>query len=74
MVLTLWNDEQFDWSKCSVSLPGGLTYTLSQLKSGDRESIALSNFAQQGPERDLPRDSVTVRCAQGASKFLFPID
>lgn len=75
MVLTLWNDESFDWSKCTVSLPGGLNYTLNQLKAGDRESIALSNFAQQGPERrDVPRDSVTVRCGQGASKFLFPLD
>jgi hypothetical protein len=72
MVLRLWNDESFDWSKCSVTLPGGLVYTLNHLKAGDRESIALSNFVQQGPERDVPKDSVTVRCAQGASKFLFP--
>jgi hypothetical protein len=74
MVLTLWNDEAFDWTKCQLSLPGGLIYTLNLLKAGDHESIALSNFVQQGPERDIPRESVTVRCLQGASKFLFPVD
>ncbi len=74
MVLTLWNDETFEWTKCGLTLPGGLTYTLPQLRAGDHESIALSNFVQQGPERDVPRDSVTVRCTQGASKFLFPLD
>ena len=72
MVLTLFNDETFDWSKCSVTLPGNLVYMLNQLKAGDHDSIALSNFVQQGPERDVKKDSVVVRCAQGASKFLFP--
>ncbi len=74
MVLTLWNDEVFDWTKCNVALPGGLVYTLNNLRAGDHDSIALSNFVQQGPQKDVPRDSVTVRCTQGASKFLFPID
>ncbi len=72
MVLTLWNDEQFDWNKCSVTLPGGLTYTMKFLRAGDHESIALSNFVQQGAAKDVPKDSTTVRCAEGASKFLFP--
>jgi len=72
MVLTLWNDEQFDWNKCSVSLPGGLVYTLKYLRAGDHESIALSNFVQQGAVKDVPKDSTTVRCTEGASKFLFP--
>ena len=74
MVLTVWNEETFDWTKCSLSLPGNLVYSLAHLKAKDHESIALSNFVQQGPERDVPRDSVTVRCAQGASKFMFPLD
>ena len=74
MVLTVHNDESFDWTKCTVTLPGGLTYNLNQLRAGDHESIALSNFTQQGPERDLPRESTTVRCTQGASKFMFPPD
>jgi hypothetical protein len=73
-VLTLWNDESFDWTLCALTLPGGLNYALNQLRAGDHESIALSNFAQQGPEREVPRDSVTVRCTQGASKFLFPLE
>ncbi len=74
MVLALFNDEAFDWTKCTVSLPGNLFYSLSHLKAGDRESIALSNFVQQGPDREVRKDSVTVRCAQGASKFMFPRD
>lgn len=74
MVLSLFNDEAFDWNTCNLSLPGGLVYTLPHLRAGDRESIALSNFVQQGPEREAIRDSVTVRCKQGASRFLFPID
>ncbi len=73
MVLTLWNDEDFDWHNCSVSLPGNLVYPLKYLRARDRESIALSNFTQQGPERDVPKDSVTVRCPnQGAARYLFP--
>lgn len=72
MVLTLWNDERFDWTKCTLTLPGNLVYTLPHLKAGDRESIALSNFAQVGPEREAVKESVTVRCTQGASRFLFP--
>lgn len=72
MVLTLWNDEDFDWHNCSVSLPGNLVYQLKFLRAHDHEAIAQSNFVQQGPERDVPKDSVTVRCPQGAARYLFP--
>lgn len=74
MVLTLWNDEEVDWHNCSVSLPGNLVYQLKFLRARDHESIALSNFVQSGPERDVPKDSVTVRCPHGAARYLFPPD
>ncbi len=74
MVLVVWNDETFDWTNCTVSLPGNLVFDLRELKARDHESIALSNFVQKGPERDLTKDSTTVRCTQGASKFMFPLD
>jgi hypothetical protein len=72
MVLSLWNDDPTAWTNCRLELPGNLFYTLSHLSAGDHESIALSNFVQQGPERDVLADAVTVRCAQGSGRFVFP--
>ena len=71
-LLGLYNDENFPWTNCLLSLPGNLTYRLRSLRANDRESIALSNFQQQGPEIDTPQTSVTVKCAEGQARFVFP--
>lgn len=71
-LLGLFNDENFQWTNCLLTLPGNLTYKLASLRANDRESIALSNFQQHGPEIDTPQTSVTVKCAEGQARFVFP--
>lgn len=72
MVLTVWNDDANDWTRCTFTLgPGNLVYSHPRLKAGDHETVALSNFVQQGPAREGDQEWVSVRCAEGASRFLF---
>ena len=73
-LLQLTNDGPFAWNNCRLGLPGALYYSLAQLKAGDHEAVALSNFVREGKERDVPITNVKVTCVEGVATFVFPID
>ena len=72
MALQLVNNDPFPWNNCLIELPGRLFYNLSGLRSGDHETIARSNFRQEGRDLDIPVTWVRVTCAEGASTFALP--
>ncbi len=67
--LTLYNDSGSAWTECELRLPSNRRYILKSLAAHDSEGIMLLRFAQDGVPRDLPADSVKVKCDQGEARF-----
>jgi hypothetical protein len=71
-VLVLTNDDDKQWHRCTLSLPGNLIYMLDELEPHDHESVSITRFELRGIERDVPIDFVSVSCREGTGTFVFP--
>ncbi len=67
--ITLYNDSNAAWTNCELRLPSNRRYILKQLGPHDSEGIMSLRFVQDGVPRDLPMDSVNVKCDQGERRF-----
>ena len=53
--------------------PADLLWRPVELRGKDQERIFLHMFRQDGPELDRPLDGLSVKCDQGATRFLFDL-
>jgi hypothetical protein len=67
----LYNDGQVDWTNCDLQLSNGLHYPMARLRAGRSDGIAYFKFIPRGPVVIAPVESITLRCAEGASTFPF---
>lgn len=71
--ITVRNDSKFDWHACEVRLPTNKRYRLGTLAAESSEAIMWFRFDQDGVERDLPIDSVLMKCSEGWARFSFDL-
>ena len=69
--ITVYNRSKLDWHRCEVRLPNNRRFKLGNLQAESSEGILWFRFEADGEERDVPLDSVTVRCSEGAGRFVF---
>jgi len=71
--ITVRNDSKYDWHGCDVRLPNGRHYRLGELGADSSEGILWFRFDADGVERDVPLDSVLMRCNEGTGRFVFDL-
>ncbi len=69
--IKVYNRSKVDWHGCDVRLPNNRHYRLGNLQADSSEGILWFRFEADGVERDLPLDSVAVKCTEGAARFVF---
>jgi hypothetical protein len=69
--ITVRNDSKFDWHACEVRLPTNKRYRLGTLQADSSEGILWFRFDADGVERDVPVDSVLMKCSEGWARFEF---
>ncbi len=67
------NESKFDWHACEVRLPNNKRYRLGTLGADSSEGILWFRFEQDGVERDVPIDSVLMKCSEGWARFAFDL-
>jgi hypothetical protein len=62
------NDGAVGWSKCTLSVPGQLSFSLGSLAPRFTREVLLSQFK---PDRSAPKlsNEVAVKCAEGLGRF-----
>jgi hypothetical protein len=69
--IRLQNENAFAWTKCELRLANNKHYLMDHLGAGEDDGIALPRFVQDGTERDVEINNVTVKCAEGSATFTF---
>ncbi len=69
--ITVYNRSKTDWHRCEVRLPSNKRFKLGTLQAESSEGILWFRFEVDGVERDVPIDSVTMRCSEGVGRFVF---
>jgi len=65
----LYNDSATTWSNCELRLPNNTHFKIESIRGRENDKVRLGAFEPDGPLKDVPINSVTVKCDQGVGKF-----
>ncbi len=67
--VNLQNSDSFEWTRCEVRLPTNQRYVFDAIPAGESDGTLLRKFNQDGVERDVDIDRLTVKCVEGSASF-----
>ncbi len=67
--VNLQNNDNVGWNRCEVRLPTNQRYVFDAIPAGESDVTLLRKFVQDGVEKDVDIDFVTVKCQEGTASF-----